>query len=145
MPNPADAETARLEAALRERGFADPRPALRERLRVLRDTDPSAFEQAKTRFESVVREGAQHDDSLEPWIEYGRYLGEVSGEGRLYGIDATGRGAPYDAPLDPGTMLLHLPDEVSVPALAVILPLAPTEAQQATHDLLVGRKQVRNG
>lgn len=140
MPNPADPETARLEAALAERGFADPRPALRERLRVLRDTDAAAFEQAKTRFETVVREGTQHDDTLEPWIEYGRYLGELSGEGRLYRIDATGRGEPYEAPLDPGTMLLHLPDEVSVPALAILLPLAPTEPQRATHDLLVGRK-----
>lgn len=130
---------ARLEAALVEGGFADPRPALRERLRVLRDTNPSAFEHAKTRYETVVREAAT-GDVLDPWIEYGTYLGQMTGEGRLFRIDETGRGAPYEPPLGVGAMVLHLPDDAGAPALAIAMPREPTAAQQATHDLLVGRK-----
>jgi hypothetical protein len=137
---PTDPATGRLEAALAERGFADPRPALRERLRVLRELDPNAFEQAKARFESVVRDGLAAGDVLDPWVDYGRYLGELTGAGILYHIDDEGRGAPYEPPLASGAMLLHLPDDVATPALAVVLPVAPTAAQRATFDLLVGKK-----
>jgi hypothetical protein len=119
--------------------MADPRPALRDRLRELRDADAAAFEEAKARYETAVG-GADGDAALQSWIDYGRYLGDLAGEGRLMSVDATGFASPYEPPPSTGALLLHLPEDVGVPALPVMMPDAPTAAQQATLDLLVGRK-----
>lgn len=128
---------AALQRALGALGYADPRPALRDRMRELRETNPAGFEEAKKRYEGVV---ATSDDPVEAWIEYGRYLGDLAGEGRLLAIDDTGFAAPYEAPPPAGALLLHLPEDTSVAALPVMMPASPSAAQQATLDLLVGRK-----
>lgn len=130
----------RLRAALAERGLADPRPSLRERLRALRDGNPAAFEEAKARFESIVQDGDATRDTVEAWVEYGRYLGDLTGPGTLYAVDAGGRAVPWAPPPAPGILILHIPDETGAPALAVMAPTDPSPAQQATLDLLVGRR-----
>jgi hypothetical protein len=131
----------RLEAALTERGLADPRPALRERLRSLRETDATAFDQARMRFDAMMHEArGSAADALDPWIEYGRLLGELTGEGKLMSVDPTGRAAAYQQSAVTGCVLLHLPEDPATPALVVLAPLTPSAAQQATLDLLVSRK-----
>lgn len=129
-----------LEDALAARQLADPRPGLRERLKLLRETNPSAFEQARTRFESVVSDDMASGDVLASWVEYGRLLGELTGEGRLMHVDETGRAVTWSASEGPGSLLLHLPRDVAVPALVVLAPAEPSAAQQATVDLLANRR-----
>lgn len=131
----------RLEAALADQGLADPRPALRERLRTLRESDAAAFDEARTRFDAMMHEArGSAADALDPWIEYGRLLGELTGEGKLMSVDATGRATTYEQPAATGSVVLHLPENPATPALIVLAPLTPSAAQQATLDLLVGRK-----
>jgi hypothetical protein len=136
-PREADADS-RLESALEEYGFIDPRPAFRERLRQLREANPAAFDAAKRAHDAVMR--AASDDPVTAWIEYGRQLGEQTAPGRMLAIDASGKAEPYRAPAHAGLMVLHVPDDTGTPVLVTALPRAPTPAQTATYDLLVLKK-----
>jgi hypothetical protein len=120
-------------------GLADPRPELRARLRLLRDSDPAAFERAKSHHDNVLAACAGAEQVVR-WIEYGGQLGDLTSPGQLLQIDETGRAAPWTGTVGPDVMVLHLPDDGTAGALAPALPLRPSPAQRAAHQLLVGRK-----
>jgi hypothetical protein len=130
---------ARLKAALAGGTFQDPRDFYRERLRALKERDPGAFEQATRYYREVLlpRVADEANDPLAQWMEYGRLLGELGGPGRTVEIDRSGRARPYAPPVEPGHLVLYLPDDLASPVLVVALPCELSPAQQATYDLLV--------
>lgn len=138
---------ARLEAALDRAGVEDPRPFFRERLRLLKERNPRVYEEARRHFETEVlpRVAMEDSDPIAEWIEYGRRLGEWTAPGKTYAIDATGRARTYAPPLDPGHLVLHIPDDTHEPALILSMPRAPSLPQQATCDLLVRGRLARSG
>lgn len=129
---------SRLEAALAAAGLEDSRPALRARLKLLRERDEAAFARAVRHYEDeVVPALAGAAAPLDVWLEYARMLGELSAGGQFLSIDADGLAAPWSAPYRPGTLVLHLPNDAALPALAAAVPLSPSSAQQAAQGLLL--------
>jgi hypothetical protein len=138
---------ARLEAALRDQGLADPRAAYRACLRALREANHDAFERALRHYDEVVvpllADG--DEDPVQVWIDYGRFLGELLAPGRTVAVDGSGRAQPYAAPGPPLMLILHLPEDRGAPAIALCSPDQPTPPQQAAYDLLVlGRDALRS-
>ena len=129
---------ARTAQAIAEGPCQDFRPDYRERLRWLKETRPEAFARALAAYDTLVSEIAAGGDPLHEWRNYGRRLGELSGAGRIVGIDPTGRSV--EASDAPDLLVLHLPDDINVPALPLAVPKHPSDAQKATLDLLVRRK-----
>ncbi len=141
---------ARLEQALAAAGVEDPRPACRDRLKALRAENPAAFARAVDYYEhrllAAIAGGAE---PLSQWVDYARVLAEAAGDGRVVMVDATGRARPYDGAVAPGAgdtpaasaLVLFLPQDARRGALPLLLPAAPTAAQQASLDLLVGRRR----
>ncbi len=142
MESTRDRADARLEAALEREAVHDPREFYRERLRLLRERNPSAFEEARRYYEDVLlpRVAAADSEPVREWFEYGRRLAELTAPGRLTEIDASGRARTFATPLDRELLVLHLPDEAGEPALVLNLPGRPSPAQRATCDLLVWGK-----
>ena len=138
-----DTAKARVEASTAEAiatgPFEDFREAYRERLRWLKDSRPDDFARALKHYEALAESIAAGSQPIEAWLDYGRRLGELSGAGKLMAIDATGRAQPASG-VSSDELLLHLPDDNAVPALALAIPRALTEAQKASLDLLVRRK-----
>ena len=129
---------ARLEAALNGSGIRDPRPHLRRMLKHLKDRNPPAFERALSHYESVLVPGvAGEDDPLGRWLEYGRLLAELSGEGAMMAIDGTGRARPADDAPPPDSLILYLPESAETPAAVLRCPAETTAAQDASIQLLV--------
>lgn len=129
----------RTETAISTGKFADFREAYRERLRWLKETQPHGFTKALEHYNEVlVPNIAEGTDPIAEWIEYGRLLGQLSGRGQVLRIDETGRAHGFDGRLD--GLILHLPDDTNVPALALAVPAVSSEAQQATLGLLVKQK-----
>jgi hypothetical protein len=131
---------ARLEAAAAALSIADPRPALRERLRLLRDTQPDLFRRAIEHYDAAVLPALAGTDPIVAWLEYGGYVGQLTANGRLTAVDPAGRAVPYRPPPGAGVVFLFLPEDNAVGALLVAAPLQPSPAQQATIKLLVDRK-----
>jgi len=132
---------ARTEQALAESAFHDPRDAYRDRLRNLRKLSPSAYSAAVQYYEETLLPTLLDEatDPLVAWIEYGRRLGQLTSAGRVVSIDATGRAEDYQSLNDPPVLVLHLPEDTAVDALALAVPRAMTDAQHATFDLLINR------
>jgi hypothetical protein len=130
---------ARLASAAEALGLADPRPPYRDRLRELRQTHPDAFERAIAHYEQRVLPALAQDDPLPVWLEYGRFLGSLTGQGRLTHIDESGRASTWP-PGDPAALMLFVPDDTAAGALVLCQPASPSAAQQATLTLLVERK-----
>jgi len=129
---------ARLEAALAAAGLEDSRPALRARLKLLRERDAGAFEQAVRRYEDeIVPALAVSMSPLDDWLEYAKLLGELSGSGEFVAIDETGLASDWAPPYRPGTLVLHLPGDPALPALPAAVPVVPTAPQQAARELLL--------
>jgi hypothetical protein len=127
-----------LTSAATRLGLADPRPAFRERLRILKDNQPDAFATALRHYETTVLPAiAGGGDVLEAWVQYGETIAALSAPGRMLRVDATGRAERYTAPVTTATLVLHVPDQNDAPVLVTIAPVSPTPAQQATLDLLV--------
>lgn len=125
----------RTEAAIAAAPLEDFRGAYRERLRWLKDNRSEAFASALSHYNDIlVPNIAQGSDPIEEWITYGRRLGELSGPGKTVSIDETGRARPFQSLAG---LVLHLPDDTAVPALALAVPRAPSDAQRATLSLLV--------
>ena len=137
-----DTAKARAEGRTREAiesgPYEDFREAYRERLRWLKEARGNAFTSALAHYETLVQSIADGGDPVREWLQYGRHLGELSGTGKVYAIDASGRALGPTGAAD--EMLLHLPDDVSVPALPLAVPRSISEHQKATLDLLVRRK-----
>ncbi|MGH7504397.1 MAG: hypothetical protein ACRELX_02050 [Longimicrobiales bacterium] len=135
---------ARLGDALADRALEDSRPAYRQRLRELRESNPAAFDRARGHYEDVVVPALfTASDPVEVWIEYGRWLAELTADGRLLAIDRSGRASPYAPDAAAGALVLHIPDDAGIAILPVAVPLEATPAQRASLDLLVhGRVQI---
>ena len=134
---------ARLEEALERTGARDPRDFYRERLRQLRDGNPSGYDEAVAHYRdellpAIADEGAE---PLAAWTAYGRVLAELTAPGRTVEIDETGRARPHEPGGVPERLILHLPRARNVPALLVGLPPELSPAQRATYDWLVAGRQ----
>ncbi len=118
--------------------WQDFREAYRKRLRWLKEARPEAFAEAVASYEQLEQDLAAGSDPIEKWLEYGRKLGELSGRGKVSGVDESGREVAVN--VKDNQLILHLPDDVSVPALPLAVPRHISEAQKSTFDLLVRRK-----
>ncbi|HSJ07277.1 MAG TPA: hypothetical protein VK936_11260 [Longimicrobiales bacterium] len=134
----------RLQEAAAEFGLTDPRPPLREQLRRLRETRPDAFSGAVRHYEAEVLP-ALDADPVGTWLEYARFIGQLTAEGRLVAVDGSGRAMTYRPPLRPGVLVLFVPDDSAAAVLPAAAPLACTPAQQATLDLLVAGRLALGG
>jgi hypothetical protein len=127
----------RTDRAIGDAPFEDFREAYRERLRWLKDSQPQGFTRALSHYNDIlVPNIAAGADPLVEWMEYGRLLGNLSGAGKVMRIDETGRAFPPDGQQG---LILHLPDDTNVPALALAVPKHLSDAQKATLSLLVKR------
>jgi hypothetical protein len=138
-----DTAKARAEArtadAIASGPFEDFREAYRDRLRWLKESSPEGFTRALKHYDALVESIVAGTHPIEAWLDYGRRLGELSGKGRLMTIDASGR-AQEAAGAAEGELLLHLPDDINIPALPLAIPRSLSDAQRASLDLLVRRK-----
>jgi hypothetical protein len=139
----ARAETRLAEAAA-ALDLADPRAPLRDRLRQLREQQPDAFERAVAHYEQTVLRAlaaaGTDADAIAAWLDYGLFVGRLTSNGRLTAIDATGRATPWRQGLEPGSLVLFLPEDTGAPALVAAGPRQPSAAQHATLALLIERK-----
>ena len=120
--------------------FQDPRGAFRERLRSFRESEPAAFKSALAYFEQkLIPQIAGGSDPIVEWVNYGRRLGELTGRGKTYAVDPTGRARPLGDDFSADQLILHVPDDTAVAALAIALPRELSAPQQATYDLLISR------
>lgn len=128
----ADAAT---ESAIEAGPYLDFRETYRDRLRWLKESQPDAFARALAHYNEVlVPRVAAGGDAIREWIGYGEVLGELSGSGRTVSVDETGRAGGAG---EPGGLILHLPDDQKIPALALAVPKHMSDAQAATLRLLV--------
>jgi len=130
---------SRLAEAARSHGLADPRPPYRERLRLLKQTQPDAFDRAREHYEQRVLHDLAAHDPLPVWIEYGRFLASLSADGSTLSVDASGRATPWTGEALPG-LVLFVPEDTASEVLVLSQPAEPSPAQRATVDLLVERK-----
>jgi hypothetical protein len=133
---------ARLDGALERAALRDPRPFFRDRLRLLKERDPAAFEEARRYAEEVLlpRVAAEGSDPVAEWFAYGERLSELGGHGRIVSVHPGGRARTLAPPPHPDHLVLHLPDDARTPALVLLAPRHLSPAQQATYDLLVEGK-----
>jgi hypothetical protein len=116
--------------------FADFRGVYRDRLRWLKEARASAFTTALAHYNDVLVPNIVAGAApIGEWIDYGKRLGELAGSGKVVRIDESGRAHPYDGSVE--GLILHLPNDTAVPALALAVPRAPSEAQRAALELLV--------
>ena len=133
----AEAET---DAAFAQSNFLDPRPGFRDRLRRLREEQPKAFSAALAYYEETLVPSLNGgEDPISAWIAYGQQLGELSAPGKTFSIDPSGRARPYRGVTEANALILHLPNDTAVEALALAVPRSLSEAQKANYDLLIGR------
>lgn len=143
MADTQEEANRRLEAALATTGARDPRDHLRGRLRDLKQEDAAAYEEAAAYYrDTLVPSVASGDaDPLAAWTDYGRKLAELSAPGRTLVLDPEGRAEPYEPPVAPDRLVLHLPDAPRGKAFLVALPAEPSRAQRAAYELLVEGRQ----
>jgi len=129
----------RLEEELETSGAVDPRPGCRELLVALRGRDQDLYDDAVREYHGAVVRAIAEEGAppLECWLSFGVHLARLAHPGRTVVIDSTGRAGEYRPPPSWSDLILHLPEQTSVRALAVGVPSGPSPAQQATHDLLV--------
>jgi hypothetical protein len=132
----------RTEEALAGAGLADMRPAYRKLLVRLKASNAAGFEEATRRYreevEPTVASGTA--DPVTTWLEYGTWLAGQLADGEALAIDPSGRARSFDpsTPIEPGLMILHLPEDDRAPVVLLAVPLAPSEPQRETADLLAG-------
>lgn len=114
-------------------------PAYRQFLRRLKATDPGIYEEAVERYEAdVVGGGEVEPDPLLRWVRYGAWLAGQLAPGRLVAVDRHGRAREPEGPPPLGPLLLHLPEGKGERAVPIAVPADPSEAQEATQELLCG-------
>lgn len=130
---------ARFEQALKETGARDPRGFFRDQLRELKAANPDAFRRALRYFEDTLIPAVADaaSDPVAEWLEYGRLLAGLAVPGRTVQIDTSGRALDYARPVPLESMVLHLPENASRPALVLGIPRKLSPAQRASYDLLV--------
>lgn len=136
-----DRADRRFERALAESGMRDPRDFYRQRLRELRERDAAAYRRALEHYEGrLLRDvAAEGSDPIALWLEYGRFLAELTAAGATVQIDTTGKSEPYRPPVPRDRLILHLPTAAREPAIPVGIPPQLSPAQRATYELLVKR------
>lgn len=145
MASPQEEAERILEEALEATGARDPRDYYRRQLTDLRQSSEEAYEKAVGYYRETLVPSIAEDraDPLAAWTEYGRTLAELRTRGRTVTVDPTGKAEPYQAPVDPDRLVLHLPEAGKAQAMLVGLPAALSDAQQATFDWLVrGRRRL---
>jgi hypothetical protein len=139
---------ALLNDALAETGAADPRPRYRLLLSELKRQDPSAYDEAVSRFRDLVLPAIarREADPLTAWLDYGRHLAEKLAPGRTLALDEHGRSSPFGGPSPWKDLILHVPADPRARAILIGEPPRPSRAQRATIDLLVhGRVMLSAG
>jgi hypothetical protein len=133
---------ARLDEALERAALRDPRHFYRERLRLLKEQEPAAFAEARQYYEEVLlpRVAAADSDPVQEWFEYGGRLAKLGGTGQIVTIDESGRSIAFTPPLHRDHLVLFLPEDASIPVLALNVPHHLSPAQEASYTLLVERK-----
>ena len=133
----------RFEQALKETGARDPRDFYRKQLVELKSASADAFRRALAYFEDrlIPAVAAEGSDPVDEWLEYGRVLATLFAPGRTVMIDAGGGARDYERPVPPGSLVLHLPERATQPAIVVGLPGELSPAQRASYDLLVRQSQ----
>ena len=136
-----DTAKAQVESRTAEAVAASPyedfREVYREHLRWLKESNPDGFAKALSYYnEQLIANIASGADPVREWLEYGRTLARLSGPGKVWSIDETGRAV---AEASEG-LLLHLPDDINKRALPLAVPRNLSQHQKATLDLLVNRK-----
>lgn len=134
---------ARLDQALAAADTLDPRPVYRDRLRALR-TDAETFSRALEYFETtLVPAVASGAEPLSAWVDYGRFLAERGGPGRVVAVDASGRARPYEAPPAAADLVLFIAADSRRGVTPLLEPRSPSAPQQAAMNLLVrGRREL---
>ncbi len=134
---PADVRT---EEALLRAGLSDMRPAYRRLLVQLKSSNAEAFAEASRRYREELEPaiGGGDVDPIIAWLEYGSWLAGHLAEGRVLAIDASGRAQSFDSSTtpEPGTMILHVPEDDRSPAVLLAVPSTPSESQRETAELL---------
>jgi hypothetical protein len=132
----------RLDHALERAALRDPRDFYRERLRLLKEQEPAAFDEARRYYEEVLlpRVADGESDPVLEWFEYGRRLAELGGPGEAVMIDLSGRSTEFVPPLHRDQLVLYLPEDARAPVLALNVPHHLSPAQQANYTLLIERK-----
>ncbi len=132
---------ARIDRAVATSDYEDPRPGLRARLRYLREERPAAFTAALKYYEETLLPVVAADDSdpVLEWIHYGRRLGELTAPGKTVVIDVTGRARELAPDTESFGLILHIPADPAVEALAIAVPREMSTAQRASYDLLIDR------
>lgn len=147
-PGLKKAADARFDDARASTGARDPRAYYRQRLAELKKADAQAYAEAVRYYEEeLIPSIAEADaDPVEAWRDFGLRLAVLISPGEAVAVDASGRRRPYEAPGEPGDMILHLPKVRRMPAFLVGLPPEPAPPQVATYDWLVaGRRALRAG
>lgn len=137
----------RTDEAFARSPWRDPRTDYRALLRLLRDQDAARFETAVAEYEArvVARVEDPAVDPVAAWLDYGRRLAELAGQGHTVRVDVDGRAAPADAELTGPALVLHMPSDESAPAIVVAIPRDPSPAQRATAALLADRRTALPG
>jgi hypothetical protein len=130
---------ARLDEALAERDLADPRDPYRETLRRLKERDPASFDRARRHYEEYVqpRLADPGTDPVTEWIDYGRFLTGLEGNGTTLQVTTDGRAEPFEPPPRADALILFVPDQPAQPALLLSRANRLTPPQQATLELLI--------
>lgn len=134
----------RLDQALAAADTLDPRPVYRDRLRALRAADAETFSRALEYFETtLVPAVAGGAEPLSAWVDYGRFLAERGGPGRVVAVDASGRARPYEPPPAEGGLVLFIAADGRRGVTPLLEPRNPSAPQQAAMNLLVrGRREL---
>lgn len=137
-----DLAERRFTEALSRSGGRDPREFYRSQLRALKAGDPSAFARGAAYYRDELIPGIAEDrtEPLLGWLEYGRFLAELTAEGTTVLVDESGRSHPWDPALGTASLVLHLPTDPKKRAILVGLPAELSPAQKATYALLVEGK-----
>lgn len=133
---------ARLQTALADLDYRDPRPFYRSALRYLRERDQDAFARALRYFEDeLVPAVAGEADPGAAWSEYGAVLARALGAGRMVELDATGRAHGVDTAGGAKGLVLYIPESAAAPVLVLRYPREAAPAQHAAYELLVEGRQ----
>lgn len=122
------------QAALARHGLEDVQPLYRRLLVRLKAQDPAAYEEAVARYRDDVE--AASENTLDPWIAYGRWLAARIAPGSLKTIAPNGRARDASEPVPLGELLVHLPDDTKRRGFVVAMPAEPSDAQRETAALL---------
>ncbi len=143
--DPKQAAEARFAEALAATGARDPRDYYREKLRELKHGNAGGYAEGVAYYQqTLIPSIADGEDPLEAWRDYGLLIARLTAPGRPVAVDPGGRSRPFQAPGNPGDMILHMPDKSRERPILVTLPPEPSEAQIATFDWLVaGRRTLR--